>query len=48
MDKLPFEYDTPERLAFALGAVVIGWLGGMLLLRRLIALPDHRVAHESF
>jgi anti-sigma factor RsiW len=40
--------DTPERLAFALGAVVIGWLGGMLLLRRLIALPDHRVAHESF
>ena len=40
--------DTPERLAFALGAVVIGWLGGMLLLRRLIALPDRRVAHESF
>jgi anti-sigma factor RsiW len=39
--------DTPERLAFALGAVVIGWLGGMLLLRRLIALPDQRVAHES-
>ena len=23
--------DTPERLAFALGAVMIGWLGGMLL-----------------
>jgi hypothetical protein len=40
--------DTPERLAFALGAVMIGWLGGMLLLRRLIALPDQRVAHESF
>ena len=40
--------DTPERLAFALGAVVIGWLGGMLLLRRLVALPDQRVAHESF
>jgi len=40
--------DTPERLAFALGAVVIGWLGGMLLLRRLIALPDQRVAHENF
>jgi hypothetical protein len=28
--------------------VMIGWLGGMLLLRRLIALPDQRVAHESF
>ena len=40
--------DTPERLAFALGAVMIGWLGGVLLLRRLIALPDQRVAHESF
>jgi predicted anti-sigma-YlaC factor YlaD len=40
--------DTPARLAFALGAVATGWLGGILLLRRLIALPDARVAHESF
>ncbi|HEX5635085.1 MAG TPA: hypothetical protein VFX50_17700 [Gemmatimonadales bacterium] len=40
--------DTPSRLAFALGALATGWLGGILLLRRLIALPDRRVAHESF
>ncbi|MCU0621769.1 MAG: hypothetical protein MUC69_09720 [Gemmatimonadales bacterium] len=40
--------DSPTRLAFALGAAITGWLGGVLLLRRLIALPDRRVAHGPF
>lgn len=39
--------DTPTRLAFALGAAITGWLGGVLLLRRLIALPVRRVAHAD-
>lgn len=40
--------DTPTRLAFAAGGLVATWVAGLLLLRRLVALPAQRVAHETF
>jgi hypothetical protein len=40
--------DSPTRLAFAAGGLVTSWVAGLLLLRRLVALPAQRVAHETF
>jgi hypothetical protein len=40
--------DSPLRLAFAAGGLVATWAAGLLLLRRLMAIPAQRVAHESF
>ena len=40
--------DSPTRLAFAAGGLVTAWVAGLLLLRRLVALPAQRVAHETF
>lgn len=40
--------DTPTRLAFAAGGLATTWVAGLLLLRRLVAIPAQRVAHESF
>lgn len=39
--------DSPTRLAFAAGGLVAIWAAGLLLLRRLLALPAQRVAHET-
>jgi hypothetical protein len=38
--------DSPTRLAFAAGGLVTTWVAGLLLLRRLVAFPAQRVAHE--
>jgi hypothetical protein len=38
--------DSPARLATATGVLATAWLGGMLLMRRLIAIPAGSVAHE--
>lgn len=40
--------DTPTRLAVAAGGLVTAWVAGLLLLRRLVAIPAQRVAHDSF
>jgi hypothetical protein len=40
--------DSPTRLAFAAGGLVTTWVAGLLLLRRLVAIPAQRVAHETF
>jgi hypothetical protein len=40
--------DSPTRLAFAAGGLVTTWVAGLLLLRRLVAFPAQRVAHETF
>ncbi len=39
--------DSPTRLAFAASGLVATWVAGLLLLRRLMALPAQRVAHEG-
>ncbi len=38
--------DAPARLAFVAGASAAAWAGGMLALRRVLALPVRRVAHD--
>jgi hypothetical protein len=38
--------DSPARLATVAGALATAWAAGMLLMRRLIAIPAGSVAHE--
>ncbi|MBP2648331.1 MAG: hypothetical protein H6Q77_1955 [Gemmatimonadetes bacterium] len=38
--------DSPARLAFVAGGLTTAWAAGMLLMRRLIAIPAGSVAHE--
>ena len=38
--------DSPARLAIVTGGLLTAWAAGMLLLRRLIAIPAGSVAHE--
>lgn len=38
--------DTPARLATVTGGIATAWVAGVLLMRRLIALPAGSVAHE--
>jgi hypothetical protein len=38
--------DSPARLATVAGALTTAWAAGMLLMRRLIAIPAGSVAHE--
>ena len=38
--------DSPARLAFVAGGLMTAWAAGMLLMRRLIAIPAGSVAHE--
>ncbi len=38
--------DSPARLAFVAGGLTMAWAAGMLLMRRLIAIPAGSVAHE--
>ena len=38
--------DSPARLATAAGGLTIAWAAGMLLMRRLIAIPAGSVAHD--